>query len=95
MAHPKVMEAAVIAVPHPKWQERPVACVVPLPQFRGELTKEEILEFLKDRVAKWWLPDDVLFLEAVPKTSVGKFNKRALREQLKDYSLPAQSVQSV
>jgi fatty-acyl-CoA synthase len=94
MAHPKVMEAAVIAVAHPKWQERPVACVAPLPQFRGELSKEEILEFLKDRVAKWWLPDDVLFIEAVPKTSVGKFNKRALREQLKDYSLPAQSVQS-
>jgi fatty-acyl-CoA synthase len=88
MAHPKVMEAAVIAVPHPKWQERPVAAVAPLPQFRGELTKQEILDFLKDRVAKWWLPDDVIFMEAVPKTSVGKFNKRALREQLKDLSLP-------
>jgi fatty-acyl-CoA synthase len=90
MAHPKVMEAAVIAVPHPKWQERPVAAVAPLPQFRGQITKEEILDFLKDRVAKWWLPDDVIFMEAVPKTSVGKFNKRALREQLKDYSLPGQ-----
>jgi fatty-acyl-CoA synthase len=88
MAHPKVMEAAVIGVPHPKWEERPVAAVACLPQFRGQVTKEEILEFLKDRVAKWWLPDDVVFIEAVPKTSVGKFNKRALREQFKDYQLP-------
>ena len=95
MAHPKVMEAAVIAVAHPKWQERPVAAVALFPQFRGQVTKEEILDFLKDRVAKWWLPDDVVFIEAVPKTSVGKFNKRALREQFKDYSLPGQSVQSV
>jgi fatty-acyl-CoA synthase len=95
MAHPKVMEAAVIAVPHPKWQERPVAAVAPLAQYRGQITKEEILDFLKDRVAKWWLPDDVVFIEAVPKTSVGKFNKRALREQFKDYSLPSQSVRGV
>jgi fatty-acyl-CoA synthase len=95
MAHPKVMEAAVIAVPHPKWQERPVAAVALRPQYRGQVTKEEILDFLKDRVAKWWLPDDVIFIDAVPKTSVGKFNKRALREQFKDYSLPAQSTQSV
>jgi fatty-acyl-CoA synthase len=88
MAHPKVMEAAVIAIAHPKWDERPVAAVAPLPQFRDQITKQEILDFLKDRVAKWWLPDDVVFIEAVPKTSVGKFNKRALREQFKDYKLP-------
>jgi fatty-acyl-CoA synthase len=92
MAHPKVMEAAVIAVPHPKWEERPVAAVAPLPQYRGQITKEEILDFLRDRVAKWWLPDDVVFIEAVPKTSVGKFNKRALREQFKDYALPGVSA---
>jgi fatty-acyl-CoA synthase len=90
MAHPKVMEAAVIAVPHPKWEERPVAAVAPLAQYRDQITKEEILDFLKDRVAKWWLPDDIVFIEAVPKTSVGKFNKRALREQFKDYKLPGQ-----
>ncbi len=95
MAHPKVMEAAVIAVAHPKWQERPVAAVAPLPQFRDQITKEEILTFLEGRVAKWWLPDDVVFIEAVPKTSVGKFNKRALREQFKDYSLPGESAQTV
>jgi acyl-CoA synthetase (AMP-forming)/AMP-acid ligase II len=88
MAHPKVMEAAVIAVFHPKWQERPLACIAPHPQHQGQITKEEILEFLSSRVAKWWLPDDVVFIEAVPKTSVGKFNKRALREQFHDYTLP-------
>jgi fatty-acyl-CoA synthase len=89
MAHPKVMEAAVIAVAHPKWQERPLACVAPFPQFRDEITKQEILDFLAPKVAKWWLPDDVVFIESVPKTSVGKFNKRALREQFKDYVLPS------
>jgi fatty-acyl-CoA synthase len=88
MGHPKVMEAAVIAVFHPKWQERPLALIAPLPQFRDSITKAEILEFLSDKVAKWWLPDDVLFIDAVPKTSVGKFNKRALREKFKDYTLP-------
>ncbi len=88
MAHPKVMEAAVIAVFHAKWQERPLACIAPHPQYRAEITKQEILEFLAGRVAKWWLPDDIVFLDAVPKTSVGKFNKRALREQFQDYAWP-------
>ncbi len=88
MSHPKVMEAAVIAVFHPKWQERPLACIAPLAQHRDNITKEEILEFLAGRVAKWWLPDDIVFIDAVPKTSVGKFNKRALREQFQDYELP-------
>jgi fatty-acyl-CoA synthase len=88
MAHPKVAEAAVVGVFHPKWQERPLACVAPLPEYRDQITKQEILDFLGPRVAKWWLPDDVVFMEAVPKTSVGKFNKRALREQFKDYKLP-------
>jgi len=88
MAHPKVMEAAVIAAFHPKWQERPLACIAPLQQHRASITKQEILDFLCGRVAKWWLPDDIVFIDAVPKTSVGKFNKRALREQFKDYELP-------
>ncbi len=85
MGHPKVMEAAVIAVPHPKWQERPLALIAPLPQYRDSITKAEVLEFLEGKVAKWWLPDDVVFIDAVPKTSVGKFNKRALRQQFKDW----------
>ncbi len=88
MAHPKVLEAAVIAVPHPKWQERPLAVVVPRPEFKEDLTKEELLEFLRPRFAKWWLPDDIVFVEAIPKTSVGKFDKKVLREQFKDYRLP-------
>jgi fatty-acyl-CoA synthase len=86
MAHPKVAEAAVIGVPHPKWSERPLACVVVKP---GEdLTKEELLTFLEPRMAKWWLPDDVVFIDEVPKTSVGKFSKKTLRERFADYQLP-------
>ena len=95
MAHPKVAEAAVIAIFHPKWQERPLACITPLPEYRNSISKQEILDFLSSRVAKWWLPDDVVFIEAVPKTSVGKFNKRALREQFKDYRLPVASESAV
>ncbi|MCB0979019.1 MAG: fatty acid--CoA ligase, partial [Acidimicrobiales bacterium] len=86
MAHPKVAEAAVVGMPHPKWQERPVAFVV---AKEGEtLTKEEILEFLDGRVAKWWLPDDVVFIDEVPKTSVGKFSKKDLRDRFADYKIP-------
>ena len=85
MGHPKVLEAAVIAVPHPQWVERPLACVVPKPEFKGSLTESEILDYLKPLVAKWWLPDEVRFIEAVPKTSVGKFDKKVLRERFKDW----------
>jgi fatty-acyl-CoA synthase len=87
MAHPKVAEAAVIGVFHAKWQERPLACVVPQPDHANRLTKAEILSFLEGRIARWWMPDDVVFIDAVPKTSVGKFNKRALRERFKNYEL--------
>jgi len=79
-------------VPHPKWDERPVAAVVPLEEFRGSLTKPEIYDFLRPRVAKWWLPDEIIFIDAVPKTSVGKFNKRALREQFKGFDVTAVSA---
>ncbi|MFZ5814243.1 MAG: long-chain fatty acid--CoA ligase [Bacillota bacterium] len=79
MAHPKVAEAAVVAVHHPKWQERPLACVVP--RAGVELTAEEIKLFLKGRFADWWIPDDVVFISEVPKTSVGKFDKKVLREK--------------
>ncbi len=86
MAHPSVAEAAVIGVPHPKWSERPLACVVPK---EGEtLTKEDIITFLEGRVASWWLPDDVVFIDEVPKTSVGKFSKKDLRERFADHVLP-------
>ena len=85
MAHPHVLEAAVIAVPHPTWVERPLACVVPKPEHGSHLTTVDILDFLRPRVAKFWLPDAVVFLEAVPKTSVGKFDKKVLRERFKDW----------
>jgi fatty-acyl-CoA synthase len=86
MAHPAVAEAAVIGVRHEKWQERPLACVVLKPGEQA--SKEEIIAFLDGRVAKWWLPDDVVFIDEVPKTSVGKFSKKTLRDRFADYSLP-------
>jgi hypothetical protein len=82
-----VLEAAVIAVQHPVWQERPVACVVPRPEFKDQLTKDEIRDYLSSRVAKWWLPDEVFFLDALPKTSVGKFDKKVLRAQFTERAL--------
>lgn len=80
MGHEAVLEAAVVAVPHEKWQERPVACVV-LKEGKTA-TKEEINEYLATEFSKWWLPDDVVFMEQLPRTSVGKFLKRALRDQI-------------
>jgi fatty-acyl-CoA synthase len=79
MSHPNVTEAAIIGVPHPKWQERPLACVVVM---QGQsLSANELKEFLKDKVkASFWIPDDIIFLKEIPKTSVGKFNKRELRK---------------
>ena len=85
MSHPKVKEAAVVGIPHPKWDERPLACVV---LKQGETaSEEEILEHLKPLVAKWWLPDAVEFIDEVPKTSVGKFDKKRLRSQYQDGDL--------
>jgi fatty-acyl-CoA synthase len=86
MGHPAVAEAAVIGVPHPKWQERPLACVV---LREGETaTKDALVEFLRDKVASWWLPDDVVFVDEIPKTSVGKFSKKDLRTRFEGYVLP-------
>jgi fatty-acyl-CoA synthase len=79
MGHPKVAEAAVIGVSHPVWQERPVAYVVPRQEHRDDLTAAEINEFLSTRVARWWLPDEIRFMDEIPKTSVGKFDKKTLR----------------
>jgi fatty-acyl-CoA synthase len=85
MAHPAVKEAAVIGVPHPKWDERPLACIVV--QEGATVTGEEILDYLRPLVAKWWLPDAVEFIEEVPKTSVGKFSKKDLRTRFAEYHL--------
>jgi fatty-acyl-CoA synthase len=79
MAHPKVAEAAVIGIPDEKWSERPLACVVP--DGDEEIGLDELKEFLAERVPKWWIPDDIEIIEEVPKTSVGKFSKKTLREQ--------------
>jgi fatty-acyl-CoA synthase len=87
MGHPAVLEAAVIGVSHPRWSERPLACVVLKP---GALaTREDLIEFLAPSFAKWWLPDDVVFLPEIPKTSVGKFDKKVLREDFRSYQLPS------
>lgn len=79
MAHPRVQEAAVIAIPHERWQERPLAVVVA--EDDTETTREEIYELLRKRFARWQLPDALVFARAIPKTSVGKFDKKRLREQ--------------
>lgn len=81
MSHPAVREAAVIAIPHEKWFERPAACVVLHEDQRGKVTEADIINFLQDKVVKWWLPDKVFFLDEIPKTSVGKFDKKVLRRQ--------------
>ncbi|WP_067934140.1 long-chain fatty acid--CoA ligase [Alicyclobacillus kakegawensis] len=92
MAHPLVAEAAVIGIPHEKWQERPLACVVPVHGAEGRVTKADILEFLRARVAKWWLPDDVVFVREIPKTSVGKFSKKTLRQWYQEGKLAASTA---
>jgi fatty-acyl-CoA synthase len=82
MAHPQVVEAAVIGIADEKWGERPLACVVC--DDGAELSAEDIREFLSDRVAKWWIPESIEFIEEVPKTSVGKFSKKTLRERFSE-----------
>lgn len=85
IAHPGVLEAAVIAIPHDTWVERPLACVVANAESQGKLQKDEVLDFIRDKFASWWIPDDVIFIDEIPKTSVGKFDKKVLRERYKDY----------
>jgi fatty-acyl-CoA synthase len=86
VGHPDVAEAAVIGVAHPKWDERPLLVVV-VKEGRSP-SKESILGFLEGKIAKWWMPDDVMFIDEIPHTATGKIQKTALRETLKDYSLP-------
>jgi len=91
VGHPKVAEAAVIGVSHPKWDERPLLVIV---LKKGEtVTKEELLEFMHGKIAKWWMPDDVVFVEDIPHTATGKIQKITLRQRFKDYRLP--TVESV
>ena len=87
VSHPDVFEAAVIAIPHPKWQERPLLIVTR--KAGSRLDRETLLDFLRPSVARWWLPDDVVFLPEMPMTATGKIHKLTLREQFRDYKLPA------
>jgi fatty-acyl-CoA synthase len=93
MNHPAVLEAAVIAIPHPKWLERPLAVVVL--REGANASEEELLAHLAPRFAKWWLPDAIAFVEQIPHTPTGKFLKRALRDQFRDYTWPTTQGENV
>ncbi|WP_307727791.1 3-(methylthio)propionyl-CoA ligase [Massilia sp. TS11] len=86
MTHPAVLQAACIGVPHPKWDERPLLLVVKRPGL--ELTREDVLHHLEGKIAKWWMPDEVLFLDGLPLGATGKVLKNKLREQFREYKLP-------
>jgi fatty-acyl-CoA synthase len=86
VGHPDVAEAAVIGVSHPKWDERPLLIVVP--KKDKKIGKAEMLDFLRGKIAKWWLPDDVIFVNEIPHTATGKIKKMTLREHFRDYRLP-------
>src|SRR5438309_8444472 len=85
VAHPAIAEAAVIGVKHPKWDERPIVVAVKKPG--QEVSKEDLLKFYEGKIAKWWMPDDVVFVNELPHTATGKLSKLTLRQQLKDYRL--------
>ncbi|MDA0981473.1 MAG: 3-(methylthio)propionyl-CoA ligase [Proteobacteria bacterium] len=86
VAHPAIQEAAVIGIRHPKWDERPI--VVAVKKAGHDISKEALLAFYRDKVVKWWLPDDVVFVAELPHTATGKLSKLTLRQQFKDYVLP-------
>ncbi len=86
VGHPKIANAAAIGIAHPKWDERPLLIVQP--QAGESLTKEDVLAQLEGKIAKWWMPDDVVFVDDIPLGATGKINKVALREQFKDHRLP-------
>jgi 3-(methylthio)propionyl---CoA ligase len=86
VAHPAVAEAAVIGIKHPKWDERPVVVVVK--KAGQDVSKDDLLKFYEGKIAKWWMPDDVVFVKELPHTATGKLSKLTIREQFKDYKLP-------
>lgn len=90
IGHPKVAEAAVIGVKHPKWDERPLLVIV-LKKDQSA-TKDEILKFMRGKIAKWWMPDEVVFVDEIPHTATGKIQKTVLRERFKDFVLPTAAV---
>jgi 3-(methylthio)propionyl---CoA ligase len=86
VGHPAVAEAAVIGAAHPKWDERPLLCVVRRPGM--DVSRAELLAFFEGKVAKWWIPDDVVFVDELPHTATGKLSKKDLRERMKEYRFP-------
>ena len=86
VGHPDVQEAAVIGIEHPKWDERPLLIIIKNPD--ANLNKNDILKFFEGKIAKWWMPDDVVFVDEIPHTATGKIQKRTLREQFSEYRLP-------
>ena len=87
MAHPAVLQAACIGIAHPKWDERPLLLVIKRPG--QEVSREELLKFFEGKIAKFWMPDDVSFIDALPMGATGKIQKNKLREQFRDYKLPS------
>jgi fatty-acyl-CoA synthase len=87
MAHPAVANAACIAARHPKWDERPLLIVVKKPG--ADVTRDELLQFYEGRIAKWWTPDDVVFVDAIPLGATGKVQKNLLRTQFQDHLIAA------
>lgn len=92
IAHPAVAEAACIACPHPKWTERPLLVVVRRDGM--EVSREALLAFYEGKVAKWWIPDDVVFVESLPHTATGKLQKLKLRETFRGYVLPTAAAEA-
>jgi fatty-acyl-CoA synthase len=86
MAHPDVAEATVVGLAHPKWQERPVAFVVK--REGSDVSSQSIKDYIAPRIAAWWMPDEVVFIEEIPKTGTGKFDKKVVRAEYKDLLLP-------
>jgi fatty-acyl-CoA synthase len=86
VGHPKVAEAAVIGIKHPKWDERPLLVIV----LKKEQTasKDEILTLMRGKIASWWMPDEVVFVDEIPHTATGKIQKTVLRDRFRDYVLP-------
>jgi fatty-acyl-CoA synthase len=87
VAHPAIAEAACIACAHPKWREGPLLVVVK--RSNADVTREEILAFYEGKVAKWWIPDDVAFIDELPHAATGKLHKLKLRERFRDHVLPS------
>jgi fatty-acyl-CoA synthase len=84
VSFPKVLEAVVVGVPHPKWQERPIAFIVPKTEWQDKITKQELFDYLGSNFPKYYIPDELFIVDSLPKSGVGKYDKRVLKEKHKD-----------